>query len=681
MRININHPIFFNKHYYFSKQELGADVKPVLNSEDIEQELFDLYRAGRFEQMFGLSPEETEWVPAQDAIRECFGLSKVGSFNIENYGSVNGVVIRDPQNHVINCSNNQQVGNNIFSTVPFLINFDSLESGKFEIVLHYNVHKTIHQSLIPLLEYYSGDELKHSYSSISETKIDLSQIRQISISFKIPAKDIFTQNSGYYLIKFGASNLAKIEFPRCGLPIGGGIYSFSELLDFCNNLNGNPSKELFSFYKLLKNGVASLWLRDNKEEEGWKKSITKCIDKIQRERQFKINDINSVLKIVSGRTITFPMSEYVSITIEGISSGSILGKQKVNNDVYYFVPWNSTIRGKLVIIITAKNRHDSDIDFDIETDFDIDFDIETDFGSLKTNVSCSQFGQGRNELDFEISVPENQSMGKYNVYFRQGQYIKKTNLYFVVTGEKIQIPISGDCSITMIGICSLKQEPFYIAQTPLTQMQVQGLIEIANENLRPANFLSGALSSARNRDGENGALPVSLVGRGAIADILDNLNISFGGKFLFGAPTVEDLTNALYNGMEKHKIAMLYNQNHQLHPVSLQHPIHSTMLGIYDLLGNVLSYTKSHERGTGHFLAFGTTYRETQQDRLIRKIDSNNVADVGFRPKMVKNYFETGSNSISTEPSELRKHDNSDSGSSYKYYGDFIQPIDFAVYL
>ncbi|MBQ0088934.1 MAG: hypothetical protein KBT27_06350, partial [Prevotellaceae bacterium] len=237
---------------------------------------------------------------------------------------------------------------------PFYLN--TVRNCNATIDFIYDIRNAIPQKLVPSLEFYSEDKLVHSYLMTDNSQIDLSQKGKKSISFRIPAIDIFTQGAGYYVIKFGTFEFAKVEFPRCGLPISGGIYSFSELSEFCDNLNGSPTYELLSFYNILKCGELAVWLQDNEEEGKYKKEIYESYWKIKAEHPFRINDINSVLNIVSQRTISFSLLDYISIEFVGtelLDSDSIIRTVAEHN---HFIKWKSNSRGEITMHIRPKEN-------------------------------------------------------------------------------------------------------------------------------------------------------------------------------------------------------------------------------------------------------------------------------------------------------------------------------------
>lgn len=676
--MRINRPIFYNQHYYFDKQELGEDVKPILNSkkDDIENknkkdELFDLYRAGQLERLCGIQPTEKEWMPALDAIGRCFEFTTEVSINLTNYCSVNGVYIGCPHNPDIQiepAAISQPNAINAFKVIPFCLNLDAIQKEKVIFDISYSIYGTVSQNLIPSLEFYSKEKPIQQYSSSEASIVDLSQIGQRTISFEIPAMDIFTQNEGYYILKLGTFDFVKIEFPRCGLPIDEGIYSLAELRDFCIKLNGSPTDEMISFYELLKNGIITQWLQDDDEEGEYKEKISTYIDKILKKRQFKINDINPVLTIICNRTVTFPVSEYFTVTISKIASQNIIGKQNANDKKYYFIPWDSTICGTLTAIIQPKNEC-------IGLDIDFTFKFRTESMSLMDNVfhfNLRDIEQRKElELVFRICVPRSQNMGEFNVYLIDNQGDKQeTNTYIIVTGEKIRIPLSNDTAITMVGIYSLKTSPFYLAQTTLSQKHVKVLIEIAEKKRLECSDLYSAYNKSVSHDGANDNLPCAYMNYwGAWSEIERILNeLEKEKNYQFKTPNIEELEVALYDGLSKSVPFRPNNAMKKIHPISLDEPIHSTRLSIHDLLGNILSISNSTVRLS--YLAFGTTYQEPLQDVLkIResKIDS---CFVGYRPMMVK---KINKNKV--------KEECSNSTISTSYDGDIIQPIDFATFL
>ena len=646
--------IFFDKQYFSDKQEFGKYIQQNIldlaaNQSELcckrEEELFYSCNLEDFKYFCDLTIIEGEFISTLEAIKECLGLSSRFPFYLNNYCSYNNIFILDG-NQRIEVFHDSTRGDYVN---PFYLNTERDCNATIDFILGYNIYKAIPQKLVPSLEFYSEGKLVNSYSAVDNRQIDLSQKGRKSVSFRIPARDIFTQGAGYYVMRFGTSEFAKVAFPRCGLPINGGIYSFSELRDFCNNLNGSPSYDLLSFYNILKRGELAVWLQDNDEEGKYKREIYEAFWKIQAKHPFRIDDLNAILKIISNRIITFPMKEYFSIAISKIISTDIIGKQRVNDKLYYFVPWNSTINGELKVVITP-----TEICKNLDIDFNLDIKAQSTTLVNNFNINLRDIDTREEKvLDFKITVSNEQNMGESNIYIQDKQgYTQETTVYIVVTGEKLLIPLSNDSSITMIGVYSLKQEPFYIAQTPLTQKQVCALIELIehkrirseiNSNAYKLDNLYDAYKKALEHDGENEQFPVSTLWRYAQhSEILAILN-SLYPQYEFLTPKIEHLELAARDGCGN-EILINHKYSDHLLPVSNGH---STKLCINDIFENVLSITEDTYKGRffGDNLAYGTSFHETEAPIGIfyRRIKYSETYDIGYRPIMKKRNTEDDS--------------------------------------
>lgn len=642
-------PICIRGQYFFEKSSLQHYIQcnalglgPSRFVECCEIEKFLFYT--NFEDFCGLpSNDNDEFIPRLEAIAKCLGLSSKFPFYLNYYSSFVKLSIDG-----LNVNRAPDDG---LSVEPF--GFSQLPGSDATITfsLSYNVVRAIPQKLVPSLEFYSKNKLVYSYSTVENSTVDLSQIGKKSISFKVPARDIFVQGVGYYLIKFDTYEFAKVVFPRCKLGIADrNISSFSELSDFCENLDGSPSKKLISFYELLKCGAITQWLQDNKEEREYKEKISKCIEEIRKDHsRFKINDINPILEIISNRTITFPMSEYVTVDISEMKSQNIIGRLGNN----YFIPWNSTTSGKLTAIIQPK-KNCIGLDLDLDIDFTFKFQVDSiDLTEIRLNLrDIAQRKEFVYDSDFQICVPSSQTMGMANIYVVDSQGFKKeTNTYIVVTGEKIQIPLSKDSAITMIGVYSLDSLPFYIAQTPLTLRQVVLLINIAKKNNIDCWSLEESIKLAvKNHNGRVDIdLPCSCM-RGVAAREINEILGVLATDYSFSEPTVRDLEIALCDGVEKKEPLRSTEKYDTLRPVSK--PIHSTKLGVLDLLGNILSRTKSPASFLGPLLAFGTTYKDPQNTNYKSSISNVDESLIGYRPMMTSPTTAEKENHIKIEKKE-----------------------------
>lgn len=628
------YPVYFNQRYYFDKEELGRYIiENILSSKEDspeitsrKEELFDLYRSGRFERFCGLKPTETELIPALQAIKECFGLSTNFTINFGSYCSITGIDI--------NLSNNldesieiRQLSQDSFNVSPYSLSLDTIQNGIATFRFHYDVHKIVTQTLDLSLRYFLNEQFLHKYTSTAGELIDLSQKGGNSISFEIPMKDIISQNEGYYFLMHGAFVIASVRFPRCGLPVSGGIYSFPKLQEFCRKLDGSPTNDLLSFYKIINSGILDAWLQDNQEEGECKKKISECVGRIRTKGQFKINDINSILQVVSQRAVSFPLLDYINIVQVDTRIDDPDSLIRTDASHNHFIKWKSNSGGKISIYIRPKENV-----LNWNLDFNLVFFVggkRLNGGPISFNLSNFEDGEYCFEFYFKCDDFSKQHMGTYQLSIMSGRECIKTDCSFSITGEIIDLKLPGNVSFPMVGIMYDKGN-FYIAQTPITQEQ---LCVIVNEDKNPiyGDIKSALLKSVDTLKGKN--YPATHLTFYDCFEIMIYLRDLFHKTFYI--PSYQKLLTALCNGFcdesvnfdttKKHKQILEVRKNH------------STKLGVFDLLNNIYLYTSdtiSHVFKSDGRVVFGSTYFQIDNitKRELCEEDIDDYSYFGFCP-------------------------------------------------
>lgn len=675
--------IFFDKHYFYDRQEFGKYIQQnvldlAANQFELcckrEEELFYSCNSGDFKNFCGLPSGEGEFIPTLKAIKECLVLSSNFPFYLNNYCSCENIFILDGTQR-IEVFHGQTRG---YYVAPFYLNSVRESNATISFILNYDIRNAIPQKLAPSLEFYSEDKLVHSYLMSDNSHIDLSQKGKKSISFRIPTIDIFTQGAGYYVIKFGISEFAKVEFPRCGLPINGGIYSFSELREFCDNLNGSPTYELLSFYNILKRGELATWLQDNEEEGKYKEEIDESYRKIKAEHPFRINDINSVLEIVSKRTISFSLYDYISIEIVNaklFDSESIIRAVADHN---HFIKWKSNSRGKIEIHIEPEEDF---VDVADVLDWNLEFKIGFCVGDkhlqgkpISFNLSDLKDKGKHFDFYFECEDFSGQHMGTYPLSIVSGKERIKTDYSFSITGEIIDLKLPGGIPFPMVGIM-YGEGNFYIAQTPITQEQFQVIAKNADSIY--GDIKTALLKSVNTHEGKN--YPATHLTYHDCLDIVDYLEDVFNHSFYI--PNYKLLYVALCNGFRDESIKNNKLKKHE-HILEVRNN-HRTKLEVFDLLNNIYLHTTdtiSHLFRPDERICFGSTYFEISDDpkRKFCEEGRDDYSLFGFCP-IAFNLVQPEEDSDTNEKDDSHTIDSGSSSTDSSGMDDYVIPIYLSI--
>ena len=670
--------IFFDKHYFSDRQEfrnyiqqnvLGLAANQSALCCKREEELFYSCNLEEFREFCGLLPTAGEFIPTLEAINECLGLSSRFPFYLNYYCSYNNISILGGNQQI-------EVHNETARCCyvdPFYLNTERDWNATIDFTLYYNICKAIPQQLVPSLEFFSEGKLINSYSAVDNRQIDLNHKGTMSISFGIPSRDIFGQGTGYYIIKFGNSEFAKVEFPRCGLSIGNGIYSLSELRDFCNTLDGTPSTDLLEFYKLIKSSALQYWLQDNNAEGECKKQIINSLSKILKDRRLNVNDINYVLEIVSKRTISFSLYDYISIEIVNaklFDSESIIRTVADHN---HFIKWKSNSRGKIEIHIEPEEDF---VDVADVLDWNLEFKIGLCVGDkhlqgkpISFNLSDLKDKGKHFDFYFECEDFSGQHMGTYPLSIVSGKERIKTDYSFSITGEIIDLKLPGGIPFPMVGIM-YGEGNFYIAQTPITQEQFQVIAKNADSIY--GDIKTALLKSVNAHEGKN--YPATHLTYHDCLDIVDYLEDVFNHSFYI--PNYKHLYAALCNGFSDESIK--FNAKKYEHLLEVRNN-HRTKLEVFDLLNNIYLHTTDtifHPFRPDERICFGSTYFEINDDpkRKFCEEGRDDYSLFGFCP-IAFNLVQPEEDSDTNEKDDSHTIDSGSSSIDSSGMDDYVIPI------